>query len=306
MELITSLARAIEKSEPDTLNLVLSAPYRYRRYTIPKRTHGRRLIAQPTKEIKAVQKAFVKIRTFPIHPAAMAYRKGVSIKDNAQAHKLNSYLLKMDLTDFFNSITPSVFWRVWEKVWPLPERLEMLLIERIIFWSNEDELMLSVGAPSSPVVSNFCMYFFDDYISTLCDQFDLVYTRYADDLTFSTNKTNLLFEMPSIVGAVLKTEFNDFLAINKSKTIYSSKAHNRHITGITITNNNELSIGREKKRYIKHLVHQHLVCKLSIEDSNHLRGLLSFVSHIEPTFIKSLKNKYSEETIDKLLRGSYE
>ena len=115
--------------------------------------------------------------------------------------------------------------------------------------------MLSIGAPSSPLVSNFFMYQFDCVLSKLCIEREIIYTRYADDLTFSTKHKDVLFVLPQLVKENLNDLFGNAIRINRKKTKFSSKAHNRHVTGITINNDGKISLGRERKRYIKHLVH---------------------------------------------------
>lgn len=301
MKIVSVLAQQLKCSEPDMLQLILNAPYKYRVYTIPKRTHGRRIIAQPTKAVKDLQRCYLKYQDFPFHISSMAYRKGLSIKDNAELHRLNSFLLKMDLANFFNSLTPEVFWDVWKKHWePLP-LLENRLVENILFWDNSGKLMLSVGAPTSPAVSNFCMYFFDVAVSEYCDKTNVIYTRYADDLTFSCNIPDMLSIIPEFISRILKETFNGKVLINHQKTVFSSKAHNRHVTGITITNDENLSIGRNRKRYIKHLVNQYKYNLLDSDTINHLKGLLSFANHIEPDFLNSLREKYSSTLIDEII-----
>jgi retron-type reverse transcriptase len=302
MELVSELSQMLSYTEQDTLKLILNAPYKYRVYTIPKRAHGRRTIAQPTKEVKKLQKFFIKNHPFPSHSSSMAYRKNFSIKNNAEAHKDNAYLLKMDLANFFNSIVPEILWSAWVKFWPLPETIEMRLIENIIFWNNNNQFTLSVGAPSSPDVSNFCLFQLDESIYKYCSNNNISYTRYADDLTFSTNEKNNLIQVPSLVADFLKNIFGTKISINHQKTVFSSKAHNRHITGITITNDGTISVGRERKRYIKHLIHQFSLGKLSSEDIKHLRGLISFAQHIEPNIISSLCNKYSLDLINMIIK----
>lgn len=301
MNIVSVLAQQLKCPEPDVLQLILNAPYKYRVYTIPKRTHGRRTIAQPTKAVKELQRCYLKYKVFPFHSSSMAYRKGYSIKDNAESHRLNSFLLKMDLANFFNSLTPDVFWGVWREHWEPLQTLEHRLVENILFWDNGGSLMLSVGAPSSPMISNFCMYFFDVAVSEYCQKIDVNYTRYADDLTFSCNINNLLSNIPEFVATVLREKFNGKISINNQKTFFSSKAHNRHVTGVTITNDEKLSIGRDKKRYIKHLINQYRYNLLDSEAVSHLKGMISFASHIEPDFINSLRKKYSSILIDEII-----
>ncbi len=164
-------------------------------------------------------------------------------------------------------------------------------------------MVLSIGAPSSPLVSNFFMYKFDLAMQGLCAERNITYTRYADDLTFSTNHKDILFELPLLVENQLISLFGSSIRINRKKTRFSSKAHNRHVTGITITNDRKLSLGRERKRYIKHLVHQVALGKLDREYRLHLRGLIAFAKHVEPLFVRSLAKKYSAELIAKIVEG---
>lgn len=310
MNILKRLSRELGKSEGYVLSVIASAPLKYKVYSIPKRTRGRRVIAHPSKELKQVQKAFVELLNFPIHTNAMAYKRGVSIKDNASFHKANKYLLKMDFENFFNSITPTLFWTVWKLHFPEPAYAEKKIIENILFWApnihERQRLVLSVGAPSSPSISNFFLYQFDHVLTQHCVKNGIFFTRYADDLTFSTNTQNLLNTIPNIVLGILKNLYSGQIEINNQKTVYSSQAHNKHVTGITITPNGQLSIGRQRKRYIKHLVHQYTLGCLNEIDLNHLRGLIAFSKHIESSFIQSLKKKYSVDVIEKIVRGSHE
>ena len=308
MSLIEQLSLELEKSESEVAFFLLNAPKKYKVYTIPKRTSGHRVIAQPSKELKIYQRKYLELQQLPIHDSAMAYRKNLSIKDNAIAHKDNSYLLKLDLENFFNSISNTLFWDVWESIIPLPSDVDKQTLDNLLFWcpskTTGGSLVLSIGAPSSPLVSNFFMYQFDCAISHVCLEKEIVYTRYADDLTFSTRHKDILFELPTLVKEILAALFGNSIRINRKKTKFSSKAHNRHVTGITINNDGNISLGRERKRYIKHLVHQFQLNKLDKEDELHLRGLLAFSKHIEPIFLQSLKKKYSAELITKIVEQS--
>lgn len=308
MTLIEQLALGLQKSETEVARFLQSAPKRYKVYTIPKRTSGHRVIAQPSKELKKYQRKFLEIQQFPIHSSAMAYRKGMSIKQNAIAHKNNPYLLKLDLENFFNSISDKMFWEVWESILPLPSDQDKHILENLLFWCPSKKtggtLVLSIGAPSSPLVSNFFMYQFDCAVSNLCVEKEIIYTRYADDLTFSTKNKDSLFVVPKLVKEKLTELFGGAIRINRKKTRFSSKAHNRHVTGITITNDGALSLGRARKRYIKHLVHQVQLNKLDTEDRQHLRGLIAFAKHVEPMFFQSLKRKYTSDLITQIIEES--
>ncbi|OOF66465.1 hypothetical protein BKL51_01320 [Rodentibacter sp. Ppn85] len=77
----------------------------------------------------------------------------------------------------------------------------------------------------------------------------ITYTRYADDIIFSTNSVNILFNIPKIVESLLHDIYQGDISLNKEKTVFFSKVHNRHVTGIRLSNDSKLSIGRYKKGY---------------------------------------------------------
>ena len=276
MKLIETLAHKLNKSEQEVTRFLASAPLKYKVYKIPKRTSGHRIIAQPSRELKQYQRAFLSLYQLKIHQVAMAYKEGHSIKDNALVHSKSRFLLKIDLENFFNSISCELFWSVWSQYYAMPNDNEKVLMERLLFWSPSKsasgKLILSIGAPSSPLLSNFFMYQFDELVTQECTKREIKYTRYADDLTFSTNSKGILFDIPQYIAKTLRSLFGDKIIINSRKTVFSSKAHNRHVTGLTIDNHGQLSLGRERKRYIKHLVYQYKQALLDIEDISHLRA----------------------------------
>ncbi len=284
-----------------------NAPKKYKVYTIAKRTSGNRVIAHPSRELKSLQRTLTAIlsNTFQAHPAAFAYKKGLGIKDNAIKHQKSRYLLKMDFSDFFNSITPSILFSICDNNQIVWSPAEKQLLTQLLFWnktkSHGGKLVLSVGAPSSPLISNFIMYDFDAQLTQWCQTQKIVYTRYADDLTFSTNQQNVLFEVPTRVKKHLKAIYHQQITINEMKTVFSSKAHNRHVTGITLTNDNKLSLGREKKRMLSSLIHQYKIGILNEEDSCYLQGSLAFSISIEPEFIKRMATKYSPQVVNTIL-----
>ena len=293
--------------EPEhLLRFSSTSPHRYKVYTIPKRNgKGIRTIAHPSKELKYIQRILFKVlrKLLPVHQSAMAYKKGVGIKDNAAAHVRNSYLLKMDFNNFFPSITPELYFRIMSKKGFSFSTVDIHFLEGILFWRQirNKGLILSIGAPTSPFISNSMMYDFDEKMCELCVGNNITYTRYADDLTFSTNDKGVLFNVPQLVREVLKEELFDIIKINNEKTIFSSKAHNRHVTGITITNESTLSIGRDRKRNISSGVHKFSLGNISNDEILSLQGMLAFASHVEPTFINRLQKKYGEDVLTKLL-----
>ena len=300
----------------DLKKIIKSAPQMYKVYTIPKRSHGYRVIAHPAKLLKVYQSSLSHILSgiLPVHKSAFAYKKKISITDNARVHQNSKYLLKMDCVNFFNSITPLLLFNELKlNDFELSEQ-DKNILKQLLFWSPSKtngsnwsadlvynrKLVLSVGAPSSPLVSNFIMYRFDTLIHDICTLNKVKYSRYADDLFFSTNEKNILFKFPAMINSLLVDIFGSDITINETKTKFSSKAHNRFITGITLANDDSISLGRKRKRYISSLVHKFALGLLMDEEIRHLQGLLSFASHVEPNFICRLEKKYSVSVLSKI------
>lgn len=309
MNLQKYLSSELNVPESEVVRFSTFAPKKYKVYTIPKRTSGHRVIAHPSKKLKGYQRILTKYLEgkLRISDFAFAYRKGLSIKENAEKHRHSKYLLKMDFENFFNSITPNLFFKFLGFIEHDFDEHDFFILKRLLFWSPSKKisgkLVLSVGAPSSPFISNFIMYFFDEELGRRCAEKGIRYTRYADDLTFSTSNKDVLFEVPQEVRLLARELFDGQLTIKESKTVFSSKAHNRHVTGITITNEGELSLGRERKRYISALVHKYGAGALPAEDLDHLKGLLAFSRDVEPDFFRKIEVKYSKKVLRRLISG---
>ncbi|WP_256824116.1 reverse transcriptase domain-containing protein, partial [Rodentibacter caecimuris] len=153
-------------------------------------------------------------------------------------------------------------------------------------------LYLSIGAPTSPFISNIIMLDFDTRLSDFCAKNDIVYTRYADDLAFSTNTPNKLSLLPLEIEKILENiDCPKKLKINKEKTVFTSRKHNRTLTGLVISNNGDISIGREKKRQLRAIAHKASLGLLESIEIEKFKGMLAFLLSIDPELSRSLKNK---------------
>lgn len=297
MNIYSSLADIFFLSQSEIEAYLVRAPYRYKVYEIPKRNgKGNRVIAQPAKELKVFQKIALQkhLSNLPVHDSAMAYVEGVGIKMNAMKHSSGQYLLKMDFADFFPSITSNDLLLHIKTHYGHIVKADSEAIERLFFWKQKKikGRRLSIGAPSSPFISNTILYEFDCLVSEYCIQRDITYTRYADDLTFTTNIPNILVDLPQQIASFLVNIQYPKLSLNRSKTVFSSKKHNRHVTGLVITNENKVSLGRERKRYIRSLLFKFSKDELEKTQILKLKGLIGFSKHIEPSFYSSLIKKY--------------
>lgn len=308
MNILKKISELTFISTSELIRFSKSAPYRYKVYQIPKRNgKGERTIAHPSKELKLIQRLCVdQLKgVLIIHDSAKAYKKGVGIKDNALAHVNNRYLLKMDFKDFFPSVTPVLFFNICSQSNLTFDIENKRFLRHILFRKDrtENKFKLSIGAPSSPLISNFIMSRFDMKMQEYCLENNVSYTRYADDLAFSTNLKGFLFTLPNIVRNILSETTRNTISVNENKTVFTSTKHNRHVTGITLSNDGKLSVGREKKRDISAMVHHFKLGCLSEEKTSNLKGQLSFISDVEPQYLQILSKKYGDETISALIHG---
>jgi hypothetical protein len=302
-----NLRESLGISDYQLNRLIQRAPHSYKIYTIPKRSGGQRTIAQPAKETKFIQRWLIQniFSKLPVHECASAYKDGASIKKNANAHKSNSYVTKLDFKDFFPSITSN------DLVKHISIHLGNSLgtqdiqdIARIscIRLQGKSDLCLSVGAPSSPVLSNSIMYNFDTEIFAWCAKNGIAYTRYADDLTFSTCTKNISSDIEPFVRGVTQKLTYPSLSLNNNKTTHLSKKHQRRITGIIINNDGNLSLGRNRKREISALIHKISLGILPELEIFRLQGLLGFAKDVEPLFVARMRGKYTPKLIEEILQ----
>lgn len=302
MKLLKCLCDALLMSDQQILQFAVTAPHRYKKYEIAKRnSNKKRMIAHPSRELKLLQRVLLReLESILLgSESSFAYVKGKGIRENALRHSKSRYLLKMDFKDFFPSINPEVFFKACERAEITFDENDKFLLANLLFWrpKRNQGLVLSIGAPTSPLISNFIMSYFDKNVASECGAKRVNYTRYADDLTFSTNLKNVLFAIPELVSKQLSLTFNDAITINPEKTVFTSKAHNRHVTGVTITNEGKLSVGRQRKRFISAMIHRFSTGQLSEEQIQKLKGYLAFASHIDSDFLNQMRKKYSPKVI---------
>jgi len=296
-ELLELLCDEHPLTRAEAWELILTAPRRYKIHYIEKRNgHGRRLIAQPTAELKAIQRWIISkyIAAMPVHEAATAYRPHKNISDHARVHAKNKYLLKVDFKDFFPSIRARDFVQHAVKHLGISTRLASEL-SFLLFRRDENKgLSLSIGAPSSPSVSNSLMYEFDLKLSEYCDANEIVYTRYADDLALSTNKPRELDKANEFIRELLGCITYPRIEINPEKTVFTSKKFQRQLTGLILSNEGKVSLGRDRKRSIRAMADHYRKGKLAPELHTKLKGWLAFSLSVEPDFVRSIRTMMGE------------
>ena len=289
--------------QDDIRKIVLTANYRYKTYRIRKRTHGSRVIDHPTPDLKFLQRWLNRniFRFLLVHKNALGYRRGISIADNAKLHRANNYLLKIDFSDFFPSLKDSDVKLILER--QAAEQMPALIesdIDTILHIVCKHGA-LSIGAPSSPILSNAILFDFDCCVTELCQANHVAYSRYADDLFLSTDQPNQLADILKAIRTDLRNRSSPRLTINEDKTVFTSKKRRRVAAGLVLTSEGRLSIGRNKKRSIRTLIHLYSTGMLPPDDISYLRGYLAFVNSVEPVFLKRVRQKYGDKTINDLL-----
>lgn len=303
--LLTVLRERTSLDELTLRRIIATAPRRYKVYTIPKRNGGRRWIAQPARELKALQRALVEhfLADCPVHPSATAYVKGSSIRLNAATHAENGPILKLDLRDFFPAITARDWLRYCEAHNLFESREDAVMSSRILFkrTPNSHILRLSIGAPSSPHVSNLMMYDFDRQVAEAAGKEFVTYTRYADDMTFSAKRTGYLNGIEKMVRRVLRSLEYPALYLNDDKKVVATKKYRREVTGLILTNDGRVSLGHKRKRLLRAQLHYFKMGECDLQTAKKLAGTMAFAADVEPEFFARMERVFSVETVQALM-----
>ena len=268
----------------DFLAMSESRNYRqrfYRRFSIPKKSGGVRTITAPTGLLKGAQKA-VSILVSSLYEApemVNGFTPGRSVETNAEVHVGKNYVFNTDLRGFFPSITAGMVRHALEDLGVKPEVARYISVLCTITTDGDDlpEDVLPQGSPASPVLSNMVCCRMDRNIDWLARKYGVTYTRYADDITFSS--------MHSVYGknSPFLKQFRDMVAgygftINEAKTRLQKKGSRQEVTGIIVSDKTNVS-----RVYIKNLraeIFQMEMNGFSKEQFRSVRGKVAFVGMV--------------------------
>lgn len=265
----------------------------YRRWKIPKRDGGERLISAPKKTLKTAQKWVATNITehLPVHGAAHGFLVGRSIKTNALPHAGARVVVKVDLKDFYPTVTlprvKGVFRKAGygEQVATLlallctePPRTELELQGKK-YWVATGPRSLPQGAPTSPSITNTLCLKLDSRISGLAAKYGLKYTRYADDLTFSAFSRELqLGKFLHRLRLILESEG---FKVHPDKTRIMRGGGRQRVTGLIVNRSENVPpvrVPRETVRKLKAAIHNREHGRARPDESlAQLRGLAAFV-----------------------------
>lgn len=216
----------------------------YRKIVLTKRSGGLRTLYAPDILLKTVQRNILRnvLSHFPLSPFATAYREKCSTLDNARPHVEHKQILKLDIENFFDSITFIHVYRLFRKT-ELPVAVVTLLTHLCCYRDA-----LPQGAPTSPTISNLIMQRFDDSIGKWCRERGIVYTRYCDDMTFSGD-----FDARQLKNKVRGLLRDMGLTLNVRKSRLITAARRQTVTGIVV--NQKLQLARDIRRKLRQEVY---------------------------------------------------
>lgn len=199
----------------------------YRTFEIPKKSGGLRAISAPLPDLAMVQRWLVEsiLKRLTTNPSAAvtAYTPGRSIIDHVSGHLASAQLLKLDLRDFFPSISTG---RVYELFTAVGYSSAVARTFAALTTMNGN---LPQGAPSSPLISNLVLEPFDTAVLSLCSTHDLHYTRYADDIVISGSELGNILEQVSSLASENGFEIN-----HKKTKSYLRPEEPRFVTGLVL------------------------------------------------------------------------
>jgi RNA-directed DNA polymerase len=228
----------------------------YKHYAIKKKRGGERQIHSPEKELKAIQKKlnyflqayylWIKpneVFGFVINPRYL--ETYCNIAENAKPHTGKKHLLNVDLKDFFPSISAKRVKSVFtSSYFSFNEQIAAALTLLTTY-----EGKLPIGTPTSPVISNFVCIQLDADLKSFCQANGLQFTRYADDLTFSSDTLISNDNVLDIINLIKKNGFE----VNEKKLRLKSSNRRQTVTGLTV--NEKVNVDRKLLKKIRAMLH---------------------------------------------------
>lgn len=241
---------------PNKLSYILyciSDDKKYSIHEIPKKNGTFRVIKAPEVRLKEVQKRLSSVlsncmkeilekrKKHGFSNLSHGFMKGCSIHTNAKLHKNKRYVLNFDLKDFFPSINFGRVRGFFIKSNDLKLHPDVAtIIAQIACHENE----LPQGSPCSPIISNFIAHILDVKLVKLAKQYKCTYSRYADDITFSTNQKEFPTGVASqdkgnptfwsLSNLVMENITSSGFEVNPVKTLMSYKDKRQAVTGLVV------------------------------------------------------------------------
>ena len=279
---------------------------RYRDFEIPKKSGGTRRISAPCYSLKVLQRWVLETVLYRIKVSPYSYgfvRNGIKnstetyqkvctpIAYVASKHAKNQYILKMDLKNFFPSINRGRIFYQFIKI-GYGSYASSLLTE--ICTHNG---VLPQGAVTSPYLANIICYAMDMRIAGYCNKRGITYTRYADDMVFSSDDRSALRNIYGMISGIVRDEG---FQINEKKTHFLSPKVRKEVLGLILNDERKPLVPRNMKRKIRAMIHHQIVAGDYSEYSKVL-GYIAYVESVEPGYIKRVKKYIRKFQNDRIM-----
>lgn len=279
--------------------------HHYHSFTLPKKTGGERLISAPMPRLKRAQYWVLDniLAKVPAHDAAHGFLAGRSIVSNAAPHAGHDVVINLDVKDFFPSIAFGRIKGVFRHL-GYGEAMATLLAllcsenraqawqvdgEKLFVGGKARERVLPQGAPTSPMLTNLLCRRLDRRLLGLARQLGFVYTRYADDLTFSASGEAARDNVGRLLGRVRWILRDEGFTPHPDKERVMRKGRRQEVTGLVV-NADKPGVSRETRRRLRAALHRATQASAGkpahwqgqAAQPSQLLGLAQFVYQVDP------------------------
>ena len=259
----------------------------YMQFEIPKKSGEPRIINAPTGALKSVQKRILFALEKMTSDESVyktnishAFQKKRSIITNAKIHRNKKIVINFDLNDFFGSFHFGRVCGFFQKNqhFKLPYEVAVAITQLVCFNGA-----LPQGAPTSPMITNLISQIMDVKLLKLAKKYKLDFTRYADDLTFSTNDKKFLEKYDEFHEQLKRTISFLGFEINEAKTRLQFCDSHQTVTGLTV--NKKVQVPRnyyKRVRAMAHSLYKNGSYNIDGEEGtiNQLEGRFSFIDQL--------------------------
>jgi RNA-directed DNA polymerase len=277
----------------------------YRRFVIPKRGGGERAIWAPLPLLKAAQHWILRnvAEKLPVHGAAHGFLPGRSTLTNAAAHIGARLIVKMDVKDFFPTVTLKRVKGIFRKAGYREQVATLMALicteaprevaeqDGQTYYVSLGPRCLPQGAPTSPALTNTLCLRLDRRISGLAKSLGYRYTRYADDLTFSLPAGHEgKPHVGTLMGLVRRILDAEGFRLHPDKTRVHRSGGRQQVTGLVVNGDGKPRVPRALRRQLRAAVHNLGQGKPLKEGETveRLAGYAAYVNMTDPTLAAKL------------------
>lgn len=281
----------IPRKKLSYLLYILTPDKCYHSFEIPKKSGGTRQICAPNNDLKQVQTALANAlyayqREYREseqieQKVSHAFEKDKNIVTNSIIHKNKRYVLNVDLADYFGSFHIGRIIGYFEnnRHFHFPHEVAVTIAQIACYQGK-----LPQGSPCSPVITNLIGENLDIKLLRLSKKYRLDYTRYADDITFSTNCANFVTEQQEFMDELISVVKSAGFTINPQKTRLQHKSSQQKVTGLVV--NQKVNIDHAYYRETRAMAyHQYKEGSFKIGEMegtlNQLEGRFAFINQID-------------------------